>query len=149
MSLVNVYAPNNAGEKKLCWDSIKNLADREDLENIIIAGDFNLTLLPSEKRGGSIVRDPARETVEDLMQRWDLIDIMPTIGKFTWSNKRAGPGHIAARFDHFLVQSSFLLIGLEARSRILHSSTSDHKPINLELLTSPDLGPIPFRFCSL
>ena len=63
ISLVNVYAPNNPGEKKLCWDSIKNLANLEDLENIIIAGDFNLTLLSSEKRGGSIVRDPGRETV--------------------------------------------------------------------------------------
>lgn len=47
--LVNVYAPNNAGEKTLCWDSIKNLADLENLENIIIAGDLNLTLLSSEK----------------------------------------------------------------------------------------------------
>eukprot|EP00253_Pinus_taeda_P009309 PITA_09309 len=149
ISLVNVYAPNNAGEKKLCWDSIKNLADLEDLENIVITGDFNLTLLSSEKRGGSIVRDPARETVEDLMQDRDLIDIKPTTGKYTWSNKRAGPGHIAARLDRFLVQSSFLLLGLEAKSHILHSNTSDHKPISLELLTTKDLGPIPFRFSSL
>lgn len=43
--LFNVYAPNNAGEKKQCWDSIKNLVDLENLENIIIAEDLNLTLL--------------------------------------------------------------------------------------------------------
>eukprot|EP00253_Pinus_taeda_P027391 PITA_27391 len=147
--LINVYAPNNAGEKKLCWDSIKNLADLENLENIIIAGDLNLTLLSSEKRGGSIVRDPTRESMEDLMQDWDLIDIKPAIGKYTWSNKRVGPGHIATRLDRFFVQSSFLLLGLEAKSHILHSSISDHKPINLELLTPKDLGPIPFRFSSL
>eukprot|EP00253_Pinus_taeda_P004621 PITA_04621 len=120
ISLVNVYAPNNAGEKKLCWDSIKNLVDMESSENIIIAGDLNLTLLSSEKRGGSIFRDP-----------------------------RVGLGHIAARLDIFLVQSSFLLLGLEDRSHILHISISDHKLISLELLTPKDLGPIPFRFSSL
>lgn len=147
--LFNVYVPNNVGEKKLCWDSIKNLADLENLENTIIVGDLNLTLLSLEKRGGSIVRDPARELAEDLMQDLDLIDIKPTNGKFTWSNKRVGLGYIAARLDRFLVQSSFLLLGLEARMCILHSSVSDHKPISLELLTPKDLGPIPFRFSSL
>eukprot|EP00253_Pinus_taeda_P036481 PITA_36481 len=149
ISLVNVYAPNNAGENKICWDSIKNLADLENLENIIIAVDINLTLLSSKKRGGSIVRDPARESVEDLMQDWDLIDIKPTASKYTCSNKRVGSGHIAARLDRFLVQSSFLLLGLEVRSHILHNSISDQKPIILELLTPKDLGLILFRFSSL
>ena len=99
ISLLNVYVPANAGEKKSCWDSIRNLVETENLENIIIVGDLNITLALSEKRGGSIVRDPAREWVEDLMQEWDLIDIKPLNGKFTWSNKRIGPGHIAARLD--------------------------------------------------
>ena len=140
--LFNVYAPNNAGEKKNYWDSIKSLADLENLENIIIVGDLNLNLLSSEKRGGGIVRDPTREWVEDLMQDWDLLYIKSVTGKFTWSNKRVGPRHIAERLDRFFVQSSFLLLGLEARMRILHSSVSDHKPISLELLTPKDLGPI-------
>eukprot|EP00253_Pinus_taeda_P013196 PITA_13196 len=135
--------------KKTCWDSIKSLADLENLDNIIIARDLNLTLLSSEKRGGSIVRDPARELAEDLTQDWDLLDIKSITGKFTWSNKRVGPGYIAARLDIFLVQNSFLLLGLEARMCILHSSVSDHKPFSLELLTPKDLGPIPFRFSSL
>eukprot|EP00253_Pinus_taeda_P028428 PITA_28428 len=83
------------------------------------------------------------------MQNWDVIDIKPVISKYTWSNKRIGPKHIAARLDRFLVQSSFLLLGLEARSHILHSSILDHKPISLELLTPKDLRPIPFRFSAL
>lgn len=100
--LFNVYVPNNAGEKKDCWDSIKGLADLENLKNVIIAKHIKLTLQASEKRGGSIVRDPAREWVEYLMQDWDLLDIKPVAGTFTWSNKRVGPGHIVARLDHFL-----------------------------------------------
>ena len=83
------------------------------------------------------------------MQDWDLLDIKPISGKFTWTNKRIGPGHIAARLDRFLIQSSFLLLGLEARVHILPCSTSDHKPIKLELVFQLDLGPIPFRLSPL
>jgi len=118
-------------------------------ENIIIAGVMNVTLAANEKRGGSPVRDPAREWVEDLMLGWELEDIKPTSGKFTWSNKRVGPNHIAARLDRFLVQSSFLTCGLMASSKILPNSTSDHKPIILELSSDENLGRIPFRFSSL
>jgi len=68
--LFNVYVPVSIGEKRECWDSVRHLLDTENLENIIIAGDLNLTLPMEEKRGGTIVRDPAREWVEDLMQDW-------------------------------------------------------------------------------
>ena len=84
--------------------------------------------------------------MEDLLQDWDFIDIKPSSGKYTCSNKRLGPGHIAARLDRFLVQSSFLLLGLESRMHILPCSVSDHRPIKLELLAHLDQGPIPFKF---
>ena len=58
-SIFNVYVPVNAGENKSCWDSLRSLADEEVLENIIIAGDLNISLSQSEKRGGNIVRDLA------------------------------------------------------------------------------------------
>ena len=80
------------------------------------------------------------------MQDWDLVDIPPENGKYTWSNKRIGPGHIAARLDRCLVHSSFLLLALKSRLHILPCSVSDHKPILLEMLGHNDLGPIPFRF---
>lgn len=117
-----------------------------NLENIIIVGDLNLTLHSSEKRGGSAVRDPATEWAEDLMQDWDLLDIKPSSGEYSWTNKRIGPSHIAARLDRFFIQSSYLLLRLEPRMHILACSTSDHKPIKLDLLAHLDLGPIPFRF---
>jgi hypothetical protein len=54
-----------------------------------------------EKRGGSIVRDPSRENMEDLISSLDLFDVQPSKGKFTWNNRRAGPGHIEARLIVF------------------------------------------------
>ena len=88
-------------------------------DNLVLAGDMNVTLALSEKKGGSPVRDPAREWVEDIISGWDLEDIKPSRGKFTWTNKRIGPGHITARLDRFLVHSSFLTLGLFANSEIL------------------------------
>ena len=114
-----------------------------------MAGDLNVTLASSEKKGGSLVRDPSREWVEDIILGWDLLDIKPARGKFTWTNKRVGPGHVAARLDRFLVHSSFLTLGLLASSKILPHCTSDHKPILLDLSLAPNLGPIPFRFSPL
>ena len=114
-------------------------ANRHD--NLVLVGDMNVTLALSEKKGGSPVRDPAQEWVEDIISDWDLEDIKSSKGKFTWTNKRVGPGHIAARLDRFLVHSSFLTLGLFANS--------DHKPISLSLTSGEKLGPIPFRFSPL
>jgi exonuclease III len=147
VSLFNLYVPVSYAEKKECWDSLKLFLNLHNPENLVVAGDLNVTLSLAEKKGGSIVRDPAREWVEDLMLDWELEDISPINGKFTWSNKRIGPGHIAARLDRFLIHSSFLTLGLMATSKILPHYTSDHKPISLSLSPGLLLGPIPFRFC--
>ena len=74
------------------------------------------------------------------------MDVKPSSRKYTWNNKRIGPGHIAARLDRFLVEDSFLLLGLNLSSKILPFGGSDHKPILLELVPDLNLGPIPFRF---
>ena len=62
--------------------------------NIIIVGDLNVTLAAKEKKGGSPVRDPTREWVEDIILDWELEDIKPSHGKFTWTNKRRDPGQL-------------------------------------------------------
>ena len=149
ISLFNIYAPVLLAEKRDCWDSLSLFLSANQLDNLVLAGDMNVTLALSEKKGGSPVRDPAREWVEDIISGWDLADIKPSRGKFTWSNKRVGPGHIAARLDRFLVHSSFLTLGLFANSEILQACTSDHKPISLTLTPGEKLGPIPFRFSPL
>ena len=136
-------------KKKNCWNTLESFLNLHQLENIIVAGDLNVTLATNEKKGGTPVRDPSREWVEDLILGWDLIDIKPVKGTFTWTNKRSGLGHVAARLDRFLVHSSFLSLGLLASSKILPHCTSDHKPIFLELALDQDLGPIPFRFSLL
>jgi hypothetical protein len=67
-----------------------NLSNSEYIFNSIIAGDFNVVLHNSEKKGGSIVTDPFREKLEDLINKWDLLDIKLVKGKYAWTNKRTG-----------------------------------------------------------
>ena len=119
------------------------------LENIILASDLNVILNQVDKRGGYLVRDPIREHVDDLILDWELNDVIPSKGKFTWTNKRLELGHISARLDRFLIQDSFLLLGVNITSKITPFEGSDHNPITLEITIEHNLGPIPFRFSPL
>jgi hypothetical protein len=56
-------------------------------KNCIIVGNFNTTLHQNEKKGGSTIRDPFRECMEDLVFELDLFDVHPRKGKYMWSNK--------------------------------------------------------------
>jgi hypothetical protein len=136
-------------KKKDCWTLIREVPNNLSLDNIIIVGDLNVVLNASEKKGGNVIRDPIMEWVDDLIQDWDLLDIKPSKGKFTWSNRRIIPGHITARLDRFLVYSSFLPLGLDSSSRILPFTGSDHRPIQLEIKKEKNLGHIPFCFSPL
>jgi len=41
--------------------------------------------------------------VEDLIQKWEFLDIKPKKGLYTWTNNRTGAAHIFAKLDRFLV----------------------------------------------
>jgi hypothetical protein len=133
VSIFNLYVPILLEEKKDCWNKLKEFLRMHQIENIILTRDLNVTLSQGGKKGGAIVRDPIQEWVEDTILYWELEYIKHSRGKYTWSNKINGPGHIAERLDRFLVQSSFLLLGLNVESKILPFSASNHKPIVLEI----------------
>lgn len=117
--------------------------------NIVIAGDLNILLDLKEKRGGNNNKDLLLPLVEDIIQQWDLLDLKPKKGRYTWNNNRTGVAHISARLDRFLVQSTLLMDKRIVSTRILPKLTSDHKPILLQLDEEETLGPIPFRFSPL
>ena len=48
------------------------------------------------------------DTVEELIQVWDLIDLKPKLGRFTWSNHRVGVASISAKIDQFLVHGTLM-----------------------------------------
>ena len=86
ISLVNLYVPVIYAEKRECWNSLTSFLEQESPNNIILAGDLNIVLKAKEKRGGSNSKDHMVAIVEELAQQWDLLDLNPTQGLFTWSN---------------------------------------------------------------
>eukprot|EP00253_Pinus_taeda_P016420 PITA_16420 len=121
-----------------------------DLHKIkALCKDLNIVLKPKEKRGGNNNRDHLLPFVEDLIQRWDLLDFSPIRGLYTWTNNKTGEEHISARLERFLVQSSLMMNNKIINTKFLPKLTSDHKPMQLLLEDEEDLGPLPFRFSPL
>lgn len=144
--IINVYMPNNYWEKVECWESLMSIRDIRFQQNCIIVADFNTTMHLNEKREGSVVKDPSKKKMEDLVSTLDLFDVQPSKGKFTCSNKRAGMVHIATRLDRFLIHSPLLSLPDEISSLIIPLGSSDYRPISLSFTKEENLGPIPFRF---
>jgi hypothetical protein len=80
------------------------------------------------------------------MSSFNMVDIEPSKGRFTWANKILGPGHIMARLDRFLLSGSLLEDPLIPSSCIFPWYGSDHHPIALVFTDPKDSGPIPFKF---
>ena len=83
--------------------------------------------------------------VDSLIHAYDLLNLNPKKGCFTWTNNRLGLARISARLDRFLVQSSLLDFGVLS-STIMPKLTSDHHSIALLLEREENFGPLPFRF---
>ena len=67
-SLFNLYVPINYGRKKYCWQSIFDFLELHSPANIIVVADLNLTLAPSEKKGGAHAKYFMQDAVEKMIQ---------------------------------------------------------------------------------
>ena len=102
-SIYNIYSTNHYKDKETCWETLKESIgdDRED--NILVGGDLNLILKAKEKRGGNFLLDQNRETLEEIMEQSNLLDIPPKNGKYTWDNRRIGKANIKEILDRILI----------------------------------------------
>ena len=51
LCIFNMYVPVSFVEKKECWDSLKKFLNRHKPENLVVAGDLNVTLALAGKKG--------------------------------------------------------------------------------------------------
>jgi hypothetical protein len=55
----------------------------------------------------------------NLISNWDLVDIIPKKGKFTWSNQSVGPRHIEVILRHFPIHSNLMVEDILIFSHII------------------------------
>ena len=131
--LVNIYGPNE--DKPEFYTNLENIISSfESLDNIIIAGDWNLVMdydldYCNYRRRNNV---HAREKVIDVATNLDLIDIWrennPDTKRFTW--RRSTPFQ-QSRLDFFLISS--LLSPFVKKTDILPGYKTDHSLITLTL----------------
>lgn len=145
-TVLNIYAPNHYRDKAIFWASINSKLKACQNRNTIMGGDLNLIRNIEEKIGGKFLADPSRDTLETIIETHKLIDIPPNNGKFTWSNKRDGIHNIKERLDKILIHERIITGFSLVKSKIIHATTSDHKPVALILDSVRNLGAIPFKY---
>ncbi len=128
--LANVYAPTKNHDTDQCafLNTFRfNMLDFLG-ENILIGGDFNITLNPSidksggRKEGPSKYRDSLIEFIEELGLNDAWRTKNPGVKHYTWSS---GDGSIKSRLDFWLI-SEFMCNNIKS-SKILPLVKSDHR----------------------
>ena len=90
-------------DKLKVWTSISKEIQSLLSSNIILGDDFNVILDHSKNFGGIY---PPIKTIQDFSYFVDnnnRMDVIPSQGYFTWTNKRAGFAQIVVHFDRFLI----------------------------------------------
>jgi len=148
-SIINIYSPSHYRDKAQCWKSVKEEESEGKRLKLIIGGDLNLIRNIDEKLGNNYFSDPSRAALEELIEEHKLLDITPSNGKCTWSNKRTGIHNIKQRLDRILIQENIAAAFSIVKTKIVHASASDHKPVVLTLDRLENQGPIPFKYNKL
>ena len=143
LNLLNVYGPYK--DRQSFWDHISMLR-LLNLENLILGGDLNFTLGPSEVWGGRQADDPLCYYLADLFHSVDLVDVIADFSSPTWYNGREGVGHVAKRLDRFLISNKLLEKIDRYRTWVDFSKLSDHCPVSLQLDFDFLKINLPFKF---
>ncbi|XP_035986174.1 uncharacterized protein LOC118559590 [Fundulus heteroclitus] len=132
--LSSIYGYNTKAENMQLYDRLSNgvnhLLGKYHNMNIIIGGDFNLTLNDTLDRFPPKANTNPNTVLENFMSTFGLTDVWRQKNnskvEFTWQNKT---GSFKSRIDFWLVSD---LIADEIKSEILPAPLSDHKLILIE-----------------
>ncbi|KAG6776172.1 hypothetical protein POTOM_019678 [Populus tomentosa] len=132
-----VYAPNDGSLKKKLWEYLANFKTSVS-KPWCLAGDFNETLFPSDRKGGSRISS-AMISFKNCIDCCELIELPLNGKKFTWSR-----GNAASRIDRLFVLGDWLQSLPSSTLYVLPKNFSDHRPLHM-LIDSTNWGSKPFR----
>ena len=135
-TIINVYSPTNSTQRRFYFDELfKKLERFNSHKNIIIAGDFNITLEELDIQGGSGRQRIGRLELKNIVDTYHLIDAFreknPDAVETTFENKT----HLrSARLDRIYVSNE---IPTEKAFHIASTlNFTDHKGIFVHLTKS-------------
>ena len=147
--IVNIYAPTDYRDQDNFIRTLsEQLMSNTNISNVIIAGDWNTTLNPIDKRGGQPWKATNyRNFLVNLMDELDLIDIYrqihPTTKPFSYESK---PLNLKSRIDFFVILRSIssCVKNVEIRASI----APDHKSVFLNIKVKSEFmrGPGLWKF---
>ena len=142
--IVCIYSPCDIQNKRLLWETIKQLRNPHNGGLWSILGDFNNVRHPAE-RTGNCHRGDGDSSIKEFNDWIDDLEVedAPWVGrKFTWFRPN---GSAKSKLDRFLVSPEWIAKWPDTTQSTLDRNFSDHCPI---LLRSRfiDWGPKPFGF---
>ena len=147
-SLCNIYAPNDLQQQLAFLRTLNNfLITNVDTANLIVGGDWNVTLEAVDKKGGSQWKPTSyRNQLISMMKEFSLIDVYRNLNPnklcFTYESKAL---KLSSRIDFFLVSQP--LANRVSHLDTLVSIAPDHKAIRVQLqLENDNRGPGLWKF---
>ncbi|KAL9953780.1 hypothetical protein ACROYT_G041245 [Oculina patagonica] len=148
ISICNIYAPNDSQQQqKFLLTLNRYLMSHTEISNLIVGGDWNVTLQACDKKGGipwrpTLYRDKLIAIMDDI----GLIDVFrklyPNERSFTYESKSL---KVKSRIDFFLVSKSVENWVVKTNTKV--SNAPDHKAVVLELkILSEKRGPGLWKF---
>jgi hypothetical protein len=131
-------------DRRAFWDLVAD-SGLLSLDNLILAGDLNITLSSDEVWGGSNSPGSLADYYKLLLQSKNLVDLRPDKVVPTWRNGRLGAHAIAKRLDRCIISEGLLSSSGLYRSWVEYPFISDHAPIILQLEILPKYRAYPFK----
>ena len=148
ISICNVYPPNDCQQQqKFLLNLNRYLVSNTEISNLIVGGDWNVTLQAMDKKGGVPWRPTLyRDKLVSIMDDIGLIDVFrklnPNERSFSYEFKSL---KVSSRIDFYLVSKSITNWVIKVNTKV--SNAPDHKAVELDLrIRSEKRGPGLWKF---
>ena len=147
-SLCNIYAPNDQRQQQEFIHNLNTyLMSNTDIDNLIVGGDWNVSLQAIDKKGGNPWKATAsRDQLVSMMKEFDLVDAFreknPIKKSYTYESKAL---KLYSRIDFFLIPHH--QIHCVEQIETIVSNAPDHRAVKLKLnYPSSKRGPELWKF---
>ncbi|XP_057833822.1 uncharacterized protein LOC131044504 [Cryptomeria japonica] len=137
--LVNFYSLIKTDEKLRVWIEIYNQLQGLEMCKVIMARDLNAILDIDDKDGGLIKSTKVMEDFREFISKFQVMDVIPKNGKFTWTNRRL----------NFFVGEWWVNSSFSMDTKIVPQAGLDHSLVTLSLNHESPKNRYYFKFQSM